>query len=123
LDVSHHAKWNPRVVDLLQPDYHPEEMGKYSPQLSVPYPILLAFAYLILLPQLAVVNLHHSLLHCLIHFLLFFDIKSFSIIGGPLIEEISQIEANVIKLTELKVKQVKVCLSEEDVAQVAVIMR
>ena len=102
LNVLDHAKRYPGVVDLLQADYHPEEVGKDSSQLRVPNPILLTGAHLVFLTQSTIVHLHHSPLQRLTDFPLFLDIESF-VLSGPFIEEVAQIESDIIKLAKLKI--------------------
>lgn len=62
------------------------------------------------------------MLHLFIHFQVFPDFESWTVLCGPLIQEISQVISHSVELAKLKVNYVFSLIRGENVAKMAVIV-
>jgi hypothetical protein len=87
LYIVDHRELNASVVDLLQADYHPEEVREHSAQLSIIQPFFEFFTAIVNTFQPTKVYSDYLMLKLFIHLLSNFE--DIAILSCPFIKEIS----------------------------------
>lgn len=121
-DVIDHGEADAGVVDLLQPYYHPEQMGENPPQLHQVPPLLKGVSLVEFLPQSLEVCPYNLILEGVIHLQLLPDLELPPVFSRPLVEEIAQVISHVIEIGKLIVQDVLSIRCNKQVSNVAVIV-